>query len=164
MLIPSGIFNIYYQAVDELINNNFVGKSCTVYYPPITSNCANCTTSYFGGTSKNVYKHGGPAPFTLGNCPLCGGNGVKQVQNTDTLRLRVYWERRDWIKQGSYNIPDADVMVIGFTSDISKIIQMEEIELINEQSFVNGRYVLSGEPFTHGFGHNRYFVAYLKRG
>jgi len=160
--IPSGIFSIYYNAVDELINNNFIGKSCTIYYPPKKVSCVNCTVAHFGGTSRNVYRSGGPAPFT-GSCPMCGGNGFKEEETTDTLRLRIYWERKFWIKQGNINLDDAEVMTLGFSSDLTKILRMNEILLVNEQNFIRDRYSLAAPPFMHGFGHNRYFVAYLKR-
>jgi len=162
MFIPSGIFTTYFSAIDELLSNNFTSKSCLVFYPAITSSCNNCTIASFGGVSRNVYKSGGPAPFH-GQCPLCGGNGTKQVVTTDTLRLRIYWSKKDWIKQGNISIPDADVMILGFSSDLPKIIRMEEMQLVNEQSYLTGKYKLVAEPFFHGFGLNRYFVAYLVR-
>ena len=162
-IIPSNIFQYYHTVVDELINNNFIGKVCTVFYPAVTSSCDNCTTAFFGGISKNVSKVGASLPFFNGQCPLCGGNGTKQLVTTDTLRLRVYWDKKDWIKQGNISIPNSDVMILGFSDDLPKILRMEEIQLVSEQNFITSKYSLSGEPFTHGFGHNRYFVAYLKR-
>lgn len=151
-MIPSGIFSIYYNVCDEILNNNYLSNLYTVYYPPIKQSCSNCNTGYFGGVSKNVYKHGGPAPFT-GSCPLCGGNGYRELESTDTLRLRVYWSRKDWIKISNIDISQAQVMIIGFKTDINKIERMNEIEL-------NGRYRLLSKPQSHGFG-DRYFIAYL---
>lgn len=161
--IPSGIFNTYYNVVDELIDNNFIGKSCTIYYPPVSVSCDNCTTAHFGGISKNVYRSGGPAPFNRGSCPLCGGNGTKESETTATLRLRIYWSKKDWVKQGNIQVPEADVMIMGYSTDLSKILNMNYIKLINEQTLLDGNYTLEGTPFYHGFGHNRYFVAYLKQ-
>jgi len=162
-IIPNSIFDIYNLYVDDLLVNDFTSSICCVYYPAIRASCDNCTTAFFGGISKNVSKVGASLPFFNGQCPLCGGNGTKQLVTTDTLRLRIYWDKKDWIKQGNISIPNSDVMILGFSDDLPKILRMEEIQLISEQNLITGRYSLSGEPFMHGFGHNRYFVAYLKR-
>lgn len=161
-IIPNSIFDIYNLYVDDLLVNDFTSSICCVYYPAIRASCDNCIITYFGGITRNVYKSGGSAPFQ-GSCPLCGGNGTRQEITTDTIRLRIYWDKKDWIKQGNVSIPNSDVMILGFSDDLPKILRMEEIQLVSEQNFITGKYSLSGEPFTHGFGHNRYFVAYLKR-
>ena len=123
-LIPNGIFEIYENAVDELLTNSYTSGEHTIYYPAIKVSCDNCTVGAFGGTHKNRYKSGGVAPFSFGSCPLCGGNGFKEEESTDTLRTRVYWQKKDWIKQGNINIENSDVMIIGSSSDLPKILRM----------------------------------------
>lgn len=164
-MIPSGIFQIYYDVCDEFLTNDYIGKSCTVYYPPLRQECSNCTTVSFGGISRNVYAHGGPAPFSDGNCPLCGGNGFKEVETTESIRLRIYWSKRDWtraLKISNINVPQADVMIIGFMTDVMKIKRMNFIQLVSDLN-ISGNYRLIGEPFNWGFGKNRYFVSFLER-
>lgn len=151
-MIPSGIFQIYYDVCDDILANDYLSNLYTIYYPPLKTVCTNCNTGHFGGVSKNVYKHGGPAPFT-GQCPLCGGNGYSETENTATLRLRVYWSRKDWIKIANVNVAQAQVMIIGHKADLPKIHRMNEIEL-------NGRYRLLTKPQSHGFG-DKYFIAFL---
>jgi hypothetical protein len=160
--IPSGVFNQYYEAVDWLINNNYTGHSCTLVYPPKKTVCENCTVNIIGGSSTNTYKHGGPAPFSFGNCPLCGGNGYHEEEVTGTLRVRIYWEKQAWKKYASVNIDDAEAMIIGYLSDLPNLIKANEIILINKQEYANIRMVLTGQPFPHGFGKDRYFIAFLK--
>lgn len=154
-IIPSGIFQTYYDICDDILSNNYLSGNYTLYYPPLKTSCSNCVTGFFGGISKNVYKHGGPAPFES-VCPLCGGNGYKEIESTDSVRLRVYYNPRDWIKIANLNIPKAEVMIIGFMSDIVKIERMNEILL-------DVRYRLSSKPVPHGFGKNRYFISFLER-
>lgn len=161
--IPSGTFDLYYEVCNELINNNFIGNSCTINYPPRRVSCDNCVTNHFGGHSSNVYKPGGPAPFNFGNCPLCGGNGYHEEVDTDTVRLRIYWQRKDWIKIASVVLPDADVQIIGFLTDLPKVRRAAEIILFDKVSNEQWKFALSGEPFPHGFGKNRYFVAFMSR-
>jgi len=160
--IPNSLWDKYHEACDFFINNDIIGRDCTIIYPPKRTSCANCTVRMIGGNSSNVYRNGGPAPFTFGNCPLCGGSGYKETETTDTIRLRIYWNRADWIKVGGINIQDADIMVIGFISDVPKISRAIEILLAKDQQESRYRASLISPPVPHGFGRNRYFIAYLK--
>lgn len=161
--VPSGLWDKYKEAADFFIDNNNIGRSCTVVYPPKRTTCSNCTTSMIGSTSRNVYKNGGPAPFSFGSCPLCGGNGYKETESTDTIRLRIYWNRKDWIRiTDNIGVGDADIMVIGYMSDLPKIKKSIEIILVSDNNESEYRATLSGKPSPWGFGRNRYFIAYLK--
>lgn len=160
--LPDGLIDKYKEACDFFLNNNIIGRDCTVLYPPKKTACNNCSVKMIGSTSTNVYKHGGPAPFNFGKCPLCGGNGYSEVQTTDTVRLRIYWNRADWIKVGGINFDNADVMVIGFMTDFTKITRAVEIWLAKDQTETKYRATLVGKPNPHGFGRDTYFVTYLK--
>lgn len=160
--IPNELFDKYREVCDYLIDHNNFGKACTIYYPPLKEECSNCETGLDGSTSTNVYRRGGPAPFGFGSCPLCGGNGYRETESTDSIRLRLYWSKKDWSKFG-VKIPDADVMCIGYLSDLPKFKRANSISLISEQKHEDFRFVTACEPFPHGFGHNRYFICFLKR-
>lgn len=163
MQIPSTVFTQYYEACDLFIDNDHIGKSCTLYYPPKRVECANCTISHFGGISTNVYRHGGPAPFYGGKCSLCGGNGFSEEEVTTTIRLRIYWNKRDWNKVNNIQIPEADVMVIGYSADVVNFQRASYIILVAGQDFIRQKFELACEPFLHGFGKSRYFIGFLKR-
>jgi hypothetical protein len=94
---------------------------------------------------------------------MCGGNGYKEVEITDTIRLRIYWEKSAWIRIGESTImADAEAMVIGYMSDVPKLRRAVEIILAKDQKEAEYRTVLLGKPYPHGFGRSRYFMAYLK--
>jgi hypothetical protein len=164
-LIPDELFNDYYTVVDELINNNFIGKDCTVYYPPTRTECPNCTVVKLASGSSNQYKTGGPVPFTVGMCPYCAGEGYQETHPTDSIRLRIYWNKRDWAKVApQLQVPDAQAMTIGFLADMDKCLRSQYIRLVDEQGHLMiYRFTLAGEPSPHGFGKSRYFIAYWKR-
>jgi hypothetical protein len=160
--IPRGLIDKYYEAADLFINSDIIGRKCTLIYPPKREQCTNCVIKPVGASSTNIYRNGGPMPFTFGGCPLCGGNGYKESEVFDYIRLRIYWNRADWITKGKVlNIEDAEVMAIGFMSDLPKLLRAIEIVLITNQE-PKHRMVLTGKPHPHGFGRNRYFVAYMK--
>lgn len=161
--ISNDFWNKYYEACDFFLDDSHIGESCTLVYPSRKIACNNCVTSNIGGTSTNAYRHGGPAPFNFGSCPLCGGNGYHEEEITGTITLRIYWQPRDWIKVSSISFPNADVQVIGYKSDLPNLRKANEVILLNDQTNTDWRMALAGEPFLHGFGKNRYFVAFLKR-
>jgi len=115
--------------------------------------------------STGTYKTGGPAPFTFGVCPWCGGKGFKQELETETIKLRVYWDRKSWLKIGvPINIPDGSVQAIGFLTDLPKIKKSQKIILNSQQSaYIKWEYTLFGEPIPHGFKRDRYIITYWTR-
>ena len=142
------------------------GVNCTLVYPSEQQLCTNCTVSGIGGISNSVYRHGGPAPFNIGYCPLCNGQGSKPVEVEGTVKLRVYWTEKDWKKVGysSIQVPDGSVMTLGYLSDMPELLKTNELIVNSAQSgYANWRYRLSGEPFAHGFGKNRYCAAFWSR-
>ena len=159
--VPTDLWNSYYEACDFFLDDSHIGSTCTLVYPSRKISCNNCVTNTIGATSTNSYRHGGPAPFSFGSCSLCGGSGYKEEEVTGTIRLRMYWRQRDWIKVSEISFPDADVQVIGYLTDLPNLKKANEVRLNNQ--YGDWRFQLSGETFPHGFGKNRYFVAFLKR-
>ena len=166
--IPSGVFNIYYDAVNWMIDSDYIGRQCQVVYPEERSACSNCVSNSLPGSpSTNVYRNGGPMPFSFGNCPMCGGQGYKSSTTTDNVRLRIYHQHKDWMKVGNYAqmaLRAGVVQVIGYLADLIKIRKADYTILVSEQQqYQTYKYNLSGEPFFHGFGKDKYFVAYMER-
>lgn len=155
--IDNSVFEIYKEVADWMIDNTNIGKSFTITYPPIKVPCTNCSVPA-GLSQHSVGKFGGPTTHT---CEYCNGNNTIDQVVTTTIQLRIYWEQKSWIKVGNINFPDADAMVIGYLSDLGKLQNANEIVLSQDQNRWSFR--LSGKPFPHGFGKNRYFVAYFKQ-
>lgn len=162
--IPQSVFDKYNDAVDDMINSNF-GVNCKLVYPPIRAQCTNCVFDSIGRKSANKYAHGGPAPFNFGVCPVCGGSGFKESESDTTIKMRVYYELKSFIKiTGTVNIPDGAVQVIGFLSDVEKFKRANRIILNSDLEGVAGDvYERLSEPQPHGFKRNRYFICMLKR-
>ena len=161
--VPDSLFDKYREAADFFIDNDNIGRDCTVVYPPKRTSCVNCIVKPIGANTTNVYRHGGPMPFSFGNCPLCGGNGYKEVEYTTTVRLRVYWSRQDWLRiASSLVVEDADVMIIGYMADLPKVNRAIELRLADGNNEAEYRATLTGKPMPWGFGRNRYFIAFMK--
>lgn len=174
-----GDFSVESELIDEheWISDYFIdgelGCQCSLMYPPTYTECPNCVFDQQTNMSANIYKAGGPAPFTNHTvCPWCGGQGQRTDSPTELIRLRVYWggsELNAAVKMfqtlGVSNIdnPAGLIFVIGYMSDVSKF---ERADLINVISTLNKKeYICSrkSEAVPWGFRHNRYFAAMLSR-
>lgn len=157
MNINDSIFDYYRDAADWLIDNNNIGQTFTIYYPPIKVPCTN-DHGLVGMSQNNTGEFGGPATTT---CEYCNGDNVIDQVTSTTLKMRIYWERKAWIKVGNINFPDADAMIIGYLTDLPKLESAAEIVLQNNAN--RWGFVLACKPFPHGFGKNRYFIGYVKQ-
>lgn len=166
MVFPSdNFFKQYYNTVDELLDSDYTGRIVKIYYPARRIECTNCVFNPMpGGGSTNVYKSGGPVPFTIGNCPVCGGKGFKEEESTENIRSRIYWEHKDWRKiANTTEIPDGRVMIISYMSNLSKVKRGDSFRLYQDIEHQNyWDYKLALEPTPHGFG-SKYFKAFLDR-
>lgn len=164
MIIPTEIFALYNQEVDDMINSNF-GVTCTLYYPEKTVQCDNCIFDPVLKKSSNIYKAGGPISFSNGLCPYCNGYGKKVTIPTDSIKVRAYYNKKAWYNVPvSIDIPDGSVQTIGFMSDFAKIKMCTHIRIhTSVEGYGAFEYLLFGEPIPHGFKKNRYCIAMWRR-
>lgn len=119
-----------------------------------------------GGRSVNYYRSGGPIPFNRGTpCPLCGGKGFKSIEATDSVELRIYYRRRDFIDVGfQADVPNNVVQTVGYMSDYVKLTRAKEL-LVDIGTHNKGRYKRISEPYVQGFKQNptQYIVIFWER-
>ena len=119
-----------------------------------------------GGRSVNYYRSGGPIPFNRGTpCPLCGGKGFKSIEATDSVELRIYYRRRDFIDVGfQADVPSNVVQTVGYMSDYVKLTRAKEL-LVDTGTHNKGRYKRISEPYVQGFKQNptQYIVIFWER-
>lgn len=175
--IPSrGNFTIEESLIDEheWVTDAFIdgptGAVCTLVFPAIDSQCQNCLFDLTTKRSANMYRDGGPYPFTKHTvCPLCGGEGKSTSNPTDTIRLRVYYGgmevnaamRTMQPLAGGFGSPDGLVFVIGYMEDKPKFDRSEYVNLLNQNNFDQKADKVS-KVVPWGFRKNRYFACMLR--
>jgi hypothetical protein len=162
--IPGELLDLHEFLSDALIDD--LGNPCTIIYPPIASECPNCIYSPETGRSSDIYKTGGPSPFTnFTICPECGGEGRLYKEVTEVITMIVYWNPKSWYTVSTTIVsPDGMAQVIGYLTDLPKIQKAKSVVLNSDTSaMVRYNTVLSGEPQLWGFRQNRYFIAFMKR-
>ena len=96
---------------------------------------------------------------------MCGGKGYKAVEETKSVELRVYHNRRDFINVGfNVDIPNNVIQTVGLMSDYDDLTKAKEL-LIDVGAYNQGRYKRISEPFVQGFKQNptQYIVLYWER-
>lgn len=155
-IIPDEIFSYYNSIVDELYENKFISKEATIVYRQ-KINCPNCIPGY-----PNKYNGSGPTPFSFGPCPYCNGQNYIEEGIEDKIRLRAYFNRKDFAKIANTTVNDAEVMILFKKEMLNKIIKAEYISLFSDIESIDLKFVLIGEPTPFGFGSTQ-FSAYLRR-
>jgi hypothetical protein len=150
--IPSDIFSIYNEAVD-----NIWAKSVTFVYPEVRQECPNC--SFNGYKSNGVYKNGGPYPFDSGSlCPYCNGDGYKMIEATESTTARIYYSRKDWTDVGfPVNISNASAQIVFKMTDLPKVQKAKYIipeYYTGINAYQNQALVRVGDHYPQGFTQN----------
>ncbi len=164
--IPSGVFDVYNEAI------LLFTRSATLVYPEKKEDCPNCIMSTMGTSNRSIsiYQAGGPYPFERGMpCPYCGGKGYKSVESSDSITLRIYWDKKSWVKTGAeINIPDMSIQTIAYMADLDKIEKAKY--LIPSYDGIenydpNAKYEKAGISFPQGFKQNntKYVVTFWSR-
>ena len=163
--IPSVLIDYHEWMIDELIDG-VTGQVCELSFPDKDTQCDNCKISPDTKRSSNIYNGTGPNSFAnFGICPRCAGLGRFQVPVTETIRLRIYWDSKSWIKIGvSLATPDSSCMTIGYMTDLPKLERAKHILLPADVSSIR-RYEMNrvGEAVPHGFRQDRYFIQFFTR-
>lgn len=160
--IPSGIFDIYNDAVD-----NIWSKPILLVYPSKKEECPNCFNN--GYQSNGVYRPGGPYSFENGfPCPYCNGEGFKYIDTTETITARIYYSRKDWLKIGiEVNVPDAAMQMVSKITDLPKLQRANYIvpNYYENIDYYNAEHIgMVGSYYPMGFTQNptKYVVTYWK--
>ena len=162
--IPSLLIDEHEWLADSFIDGE-TGTDCTLVYPPSDTECPNCLFDPQTGESANIYKDGGPMPFTdHTTCPWCNGFGRGQTPVEESIRMRVYYggmEVNAAMRQ--FNMatqlaqdPDGLVFVIGYMNDRPSFERCDSI-VIHDTKMSR-----KSKALPWGFRKNRYFAAMLK--
>lgn len=103
--IPSGVFNVYQEFVNYLIEDPNIGKTITLYYETRKPKTSSVYNEDFLDNSQNV--------------------------KTETLRIRMYHSPRDWVKMGYVDMVAGRVQILGYMSEATKLEKCTYIEYGN---------------------------------
>lgn len=156
--IPESVFDKYYSIIDSTITDIF-GIDCTLVFVEKVEVISNTFDNIPDNKSINAHRKK-TGDYKREN------KTYTEVETKETIRLKVYWSNKDWVKIGGSDlvIPDNSIQTIFFASDMDKVMRAkyllvhQDIETIREY-----RFVMFGEPFPMGLRQNRYFGCFWQR-
>jgi hypothetical protein len=161
--LSAGVFDFYNESLELFV------RPMVLVYPPKREDCPNCRLETLGVRSSrsiSVYVQGGPLPFSRGMpCPYCNGKGYKEIETTDTIDARIYWDRRYWVNIGvQLNLPDGAVQTITKMDEYTKISRCEYMipNYDGIEKYSTKRFKRASEPYPQGFKQNpiKYVVTF----
>ena len=167
MIIPQSSFDAliatYHENCVAMIDNYF-GVNCKLTFGTTKSVCINCNFNPITKKSSNTYKTGGPIVFDGSICPYCDGEGYTSLETTENIKLRVYPNRKNWLKIAiPATVKENSIQTIGHLRDMSKC---RTAKYITANTDVSGHVVynfqLAGEPIIHGLD-KKFFIAFWNR-
>lgn len=165
MDIPQGIWDLYNNTTSDMILKNF-GVNCKIIYGDTRVSCPNCVFNTITKSSSNIYKIGGPIPFENTVCPYCNGEGYTITENSETFKMRVYFNKKDFIRvEIPVTVTDSSIQTIAFITDMPKLQQAKEIIANTDVgNYSIYRYVLAAEILPFGLGPTKkYCIAFWNR-
>jgi hypothetical protein len=151
MDIPQGVTDLFNSITSDMISKNF-GVPCTLIYGANRQECINCVYNTITKSSTGLFKTGGPLPFIGTVCPYCSGVGYKNIEVTETIKMRVYFNKKDFLRiELPITVTNSTIQTIAFITDLPKLQKAQEIIAnSNLQNYSVYRYILAGEIIPYG--------------
>jgi hypothetical protein len=155
--IPESVFDKYYDIIDSTINDIF-GVDCKLVFVDRVEEISNSYDNVPHNKSINAHRQ------RVGDHRR-EDKVYQDVERTETIRLKVYWDSKSWVKVGG-NIVVADnaIQTIFFATDLERVMRANYLvvhdSIADKKDF---RFIKSGEPFPMGLRQNRYFGCFWRR-
>ena len=147
--IPQSVFDKYYDVVDSTFD--IFGVTCQLVYIQKVEELNNNFNNIPDNRSVN--------PRRRNSDYNRGGKSYREVEKLEDIKIKVYWDSRNWTKVGgNIVVPENGIQTIFFATDLSKILKAKE--LIVHKSVKDLKeywFKRSGDPFPMGIGLERYF-------
>jgi hypothetical protein len=156
--IPESVFEKYYDIIDSTITDIF-GIDCQLMYIDKVEEISNTFDNIPTNKSINAHRRQTAGDYKTGD------KTFKEVEKFETIRLKVYWDSKDWVKvAGDVVAPNTAIQTIFFATDLARIQRAKYLivhDTISDQKLY--RFVKSGEPFPMGLRQYRYFGCFWQR-
>ena len=149
--IPQSVFDKYYDVVDSTFN--IFGVTCQLVYIDKVEVIDNSYDNIPDNRSINPHRRPGGGDYKRNN------KTIKEVEKTEDIKIKVYWDSRNWTKVGgNIVVPSHGIQTIFFATDLPKILRAKELIVHKTlKELQEMRFKRVGEPFPMGIGLERYF-------
>tara|TARA_R100000008_G_C3566741_1_gene159564 strand:+ start:415 stop:894 length:480 start_codon:yes stop_codon:yes gene_type:complete len=154
--IPQSVFDKYFDVVDSTFT--IFGVECQLVYIEKVEVISNTYNNIPDNRSVNSHRRGGDQ-YKRQN------KTVQEVEKTEDITLKVYWDNKSWVKVGGdMVVPDGSIQTIFYATDLDKIMRAKELIVHKDiKSLREMRFKKFGEPFPMGLQQKRYFGCFWER-
>jgi hypothetical protein len=150
--VPESVFSKYYEVIDSTFN--IFGVECLLVFTETVEE-ATANDNVPDVPSINVHRRNQDQYRR-------DAKTYKQVEKTETIKLKVYWDFKDFIKPSpSLVLPNNSIQTIFFMSDLQKINRAKEL-IVHKgiKDTQEMHFKKSGQPFPMGLRQNRYAACF----
>jgi hypothetical protein len=148
IIVPESVFDKYYDVIDSTFS--IFGVDCILVFTDVTEE-ASSNDNIPNVPSINVHRRN-QDQFKRDN------KNLKQTEKFEDIRLKVYWDSKDFIKPTTNLVlPNNSIQTIFFLSDLQKINRAKEL-IVHKgiKDIQEMRFKKLGQPFPMGLRQNRY--------
>jgi|TARA_R110000744_G_scaffold238416_1_gene355904 hypothetical protein len=165
-IITSEMKTLFNNMIDSLLEDSALTVECTLFYGVTKfDNCVNCLYDPIGKKSSNRYQNGGPVPFSFGGCPLCGGAGKKASIASESIKLAVIYNYKQFMDIGTpVNNPDGVIQTISEKESTPKLKRAKELQTSTDiANYGQHKFERISDPQPVGFGNNEFVFCNWRR-
>jgi len=154
--IPESVFTKYFEVVDSTFE--IFGVDCELVSVHKVEEISNTFDNIPDDKSINSHRR-------RNDLHKNQGKTYKEVEVLTDIRMKVYWDSKQWVKAGGdIVVPDNSIQTIFFTSDLDKISRAKELIVHKDiKDLKEMRFTKSGEPFPMGLRQIRYTGCFWQR-
>ena len=156
--VPQSVFDKYFDVIDSTFN--IFGVTCQLVYIEKVEEISVSYDNYPTHNSISAHKRGPGVPAFRREDTV-----IREVEKTEDITLKVYWDNRSWIKVGKdIVVPDNSIQTIGYMTDLPKILRAKEL-IVHKgiKDYGELRFIRSGEHYPVGLKQDRYFACFWER-
>ncbi len=160
-IITQAMKDTHKHMIDALLEDTALTVPCTLHYLDTKfTTCTNCLPNNIGGKSSNVYKAGGPIPFSHGLCPYCNGQYRISATATDELYLMTIWDSKRWILNNpAIKAAKIDVQTMSKITTYGALDRASKVTLdANIKNYGVADFIKVGDPQPLGWGGNNWII------
>jgi len=149
--IPQSVFDKYYDVVDSTFD--IFGVTCQLVFIEKVEVIDNSFDNIPDNRSINPHRRPGTGNFKRND------KTIKEVEKTEDIKMKVYWDSRNWTKVGgNIVVPEHGIQTIFFAKDLPQILKAKELIVHKTvKELQEMRFQRAGQPFPMGIGLERYF-------
>lgn len=154
-IVPQSLFDKYDEFAQHFLDD--FGVDCTLYYQesieivePVNSDPIRQRKTLDISPSSNIFTR--------------GDTSYRLIDQTESIRLRVYWTPEDLKRIGYIQYPAGSIAAYGLAADITKLNRAYKLEVRPNGVMNNIPWFFEklAEPVMHGLT-NKEFISFWKR-